>query len=225
MLNTQAQERHDRFKDQALKEFNDWAESYDRSLLNHFLFEPAYLVMMEEIARWRLGHPDPFRLLDVGCGTGTFAHLLSNSPWPVTVHGLDYSPAMCALAGTKRGMVAESDRAVFIAGDSEHLPFPDASFDLVTCANSFHHYPHQQAVIHEMHRVLRPGGQLFLIDGFRDNTIGWVVFDVIITRIERSVYHAPWHEIDGMFRSAGFTSIRRTKFNFLFPLLLTVGTA
>jgi ubiquinone/menaquinone biosynthesis C-methylase UbiE len=34
-----------------------------------------------------------------------------------------------------------------VQGDSERLPFPDAAFDVVTCANSFHHYPRQDRAI------------------------------------------------------------------------------
>ena len=113
----------------------------------------------------------------------------------------------------------------FAAGDSEHLPFADASFDLITCSNSFHHYPHQQAVVSEMRRLLRPGGRLIVIDGFRDNVIGWFVFDVIITRVEKDVYHAPWSVMHEYFVRAGLTNIRRRKVNLWFPLLATIGDA
>jgi SAM-dependent methyltransferase len=44
---------------------------------------------------------------------------------------------------------------------AEHLPIPDASFDLVTCANAFHWTKRDQA-ISEMARVLRPGGILVI---------------------------------------------------------------
>jgi hypothetical protein len=64
-----------------------------------------------------------------------------------------------------------------------------------------------------------------LIDGFLDNIVGWVVFDVIIAAVEKHVFHAPWSTIHGYFESAGFRDIRRRKFNYWFPLLLTVGTA
>ena len=37
----------------------------------------------------------------------------------------------------------------------------------MTCANSFHHYPHQDLAVREMRRVLRPGGRLILVDGYR----------------------------------------------------------
>ncbi len=215
--------RAGRFKSRARSEFDQWAGQYDRSLLNFFLFGPAYLSMMQEIAIWRKEHPIPFDALDIGCGTGTLASLILRSDWPATVTGLDFSPAMCAEASRKNNF--DGQRGAAIAGDSEHLPFSDASFDVVTCANSFHHYPDQQAVVCEMRRVLRPGGVLVLVDGFRDNAIGWAVFDVVIGAIERDIHHAPWSEIHGLFETAGLTNIRRRKSSLLFPLCTTVGIA
>ncbi len=112
-----------------------------------------------------------------------------------------------------------------LAADSERLPFAPASFDLVTCANSFHHYPDQLGVVTQMRRVLRPGGAVILLDGFRDNAIGWFVFDVVVAAVEKDVHHAAWHEIDAMFQGAGLRNIRRRKYNLLFPVLVTTGDA
>ena len=76
-----------------------------------------------------------------------------------------------------------------------------------------------------MRRVLRPGGRLILLDGFRDNAIGWFVFEVAIARIEKDVHHATWQEVNSFFVEAGLRNIRRRKFNFLFPVLVTTGDA
>jgi len=212
-------------KQQAKSEFEAWAHTYDRSLLNRFMFQPSYRMFLEELYAWRSHMDEPFDLLDIGCGTGTFDGMLAASPLPARVVGLDYAPAMCRVASEKATRAGVADRLRFVAADSEHLPFHAASFDVVTCSNSFHHYPHQQNVINEMRRILRPGGRLMLIDGFRDNVIGWFVFDVVIGAVENPVFHAPWTTVHEYFESAGFTGIRRRKFNFWFPLLLTIGTA
>ncbi|MCP4590826.1 MAG: class I SAM-dependent methyltransferase [bacterium] len=215
-------------KSLAKHEFETWADSYDRSLLNHFMFRPSYAAFMEEIGGWYEVHRRPFRVLDIGCGTGTLAEWLAGSSWPVRVVGMDYAEAMCREASAKAGRNGQgrrTDPARFATGDSEHLPFDAGSFDIVTCSNSFHHYPDQQAVVNDMRRVLKPDGRLILIDGFRDNIIGWVTFDVIVGRVESNVYHAPWSAIHNYFRSAGFSSIRQRKLNLWFPLLVTVGDA
>ncbi len=209
----------------AKEEFEAWAGTYDRSLLNRFLFQPSYRMFLEELYAWRGGNPEPFDLLDVGCGTGTFDAMLAGSPLPARVVGLDYAEAMCRVAAEKARHAGVADRLRYVNADSQHLPFADASFDAITCSNSFHHYPDQPAVVRDMKRVLRPGGRLMIIDGFRDNIIGHVCFDMIIGRVEKQVHHATWKQMDAHFRAAGFRDIRRRKFSFWMPGLLTVGTA
>lgn len=212
-------------KSRARGRFDAWASTYDRSPLHRFLFVPAYQMLLEELYAWRGLTAGPFDLLDVGCGTGSFNAMLAASPLPARITGLDYSPSMCEIANRKAAAAGLVGHVRYAAGDSEHLPFADASFDAVTCSNSFHHYPHQPAVLTEMRRVLRPGGRLLLIDGFRDNIIGWFVFDVIIAAVEKEVHHAPWSAIHRWFEASGFREIRRRKFSYWFPLLLTVGVA
>ena len=99
------------------------------------------------------------RLLDLGCGTGALtAQVLEQDPRR-QVTGLDLSEQMLAQARARLG-----DRVKLIQGDSEYLPFPDGSFDVVYCCDSFHHYPDPAAVLAEVGRVLVPGGVFLLGD-------------------------------------------------------------
>jgi ubiquinone/menaquinone biosynthesis C-methylase UbiE len=143
---------------------------------------------------------------------------------PASVVGLDYAASMCRMASQKACAANASDRVRFLNGDSEHLPFAAGSFDVITCSNSFHHYPHQDQAVKEMYRVLRPGGRLVILDGFRDNVIGWFIFDVVVGRlVEQHIRHVTWKQMRGYFEEAGFEHVRQRKLNLLFPLLLTVG--
>ncbi|MCK6482676.1 MAG: methyltransferase domain-containing protein [Phycisphaerae bacterium] len=215
-------------KKSARHEFERWAHSYDRSILQHLLFRPTFEIMLEEVTRWRSADAElaraTFDVLDIGCGTGTWAALLYGSRLPVRVVGLDYSGEMCRKSLRKARHAGAHDLR-FINGDSEHLPFRSGSFDLVTCSHSFHHYPHQGVVVREMRRVLRPGGRVMVADGFRDNIVGWFVFDVCVTRVEGNVYHVPWAEMRRLFEEAGFADIVQRKFNVWAPALLTMGAA
>ena len=215
---------HD-MKTVAKSQFEAWAGSYDRSILNIFLFQPSYRMFLQELQGWRGSSSEPFDLLDIGCGTGTFDAMLAGSPLPARIVGLDYANAMCQIASDKAHQAGVANRLRYVNGDSQHLPFADGSFDVVTCSNSFHHYPHQQQVVFEMRRVLRPGGRLMLIDGFCNNIIGWVAYDIIVGHFEKKVHHAPWATIHQYFVNAGFRDIYRRKFGFWAPALLTVGTA
>lgn len=99
------------------------------------------------------------RLLEVAVGTGrSLVHYGSD----VHVTGLDLSPAMLAVAAAR---ARELGRPVaLLAGDAEHLPFADASFDTVVCALALCSIPDPRRAVDEMHRVLVPGGTLLLLD-------------------------------------------------------------
>jgi ubiquinone/menaquinone biosynthesis C-methylase UbiE len=102
--------------------------------------------------------PDGGRLLDVGCGTGAFLASFA-ARGGSAISGVDLSPEMIRLASNRLNTGAE-----LRVGDSENLPWPDGTFDTVTCSSSFHHYPQPRKALAEMRRVLKPGGQLVLAD-------------------------------------------------------------
>ncbi|MBU0640029.1 MAG: methyltransferase domain-containing protein [Planctomycetes bacterium] len=217
-------DRHAHVKRHARTQFEHWALSYDRSWLNELVFYPSIRTCQEELARWQASRgARSYRLLDVGCGTGTLLTILADDPLAEQLVGLDYAAAMVQRVSEKAARLEGATRLHAIRGDSEHLPFADGAFDVITCCNSFHHYPHQAAALRGFRRVLRPGGLLILIDGFRDNVVGWVVFDVFVAGIEGHVHHAAWSEVRSMVLSAGFSELRQRKTNVLAPLLVSVA--
>ena len=202
-------------KQRARAQFGEWAATYDAHWLNHFLFEPSHALLLK-----KLRHHPPCRSLDIGCGTGELAGRLAARGW--TVFGLDLCEPMLHRARFK--LDDSGGNLAVTVGDSEHLPFASASLDVITCANSFHHYPHQEAVLREMFRVLRPGGELYLLDGWPDQWVGRIVYDVIITHVEGgSVRHRESHEVRALFEDAGFREVTQKRVYSLFPILLTHG--
>jgi ubiquinone/menaquinone biosynthesis C-methylase UbiE len=139
------------------------AERYDRALLGLMK-----LIQRRTLALAALRPGMSF--LDIGCGTGWAvryaAHLLAGQG---RFHGIDLSPRMIARAKENAG---EGSDLCFQVGDAEALPFGNESFDLVICTNSFHHYRDPQRVLGEIHRVLKPGGELRLTDPTADDFVG-----------------------------------------------------
>ena len=79
---------------------------------------------------------------------------------PATLLAVDFSRNMLALAQPK--FAGRNIRA--IEADALHLPFADASIDLVTCAFGFRNLASYPDGLAELHRVLRPGGQIAILD-------------------------------------------------------------
>lgn len=94
--------------------------------------------------------------LDIGCGAGGTLQRLALRPEIASLVGLDPSPSALAFARSHSRSVLHADATA--------LPFPDASFDLVTCLDVWQHLPPggDLACALEIHRVLRPNGVLLL---------------------------------------------------------------
>lgn len=202
---------------EAQREFDRWSRSYDRTLLQRLFFQPSHEMLLEMLG------PADERILDIGCGTCRFAtRVLERSP-RTQVWGLDLSEGMLSQSQARCPEVGS--RLHLVRGNSERLPFADATFDVVTCTHSFHHYPRQEGVVAEMHRVLRPGGRLLLIDGDRDGLWGRLVFDVLVVLMEGPVRHLSGSALCDLFRRAGFDGVSQRRRGGPLPFLLTMGRA
>jgi demethylmenaquinone methyltransferase/2-methoxy-6-polyprenyl-1,4-benzoquinol methylase/phosphoethanolamine N-methyltransferase len=108
------------------------------------------------------------KVLDVGCGTGGVTiPAKQRVGYNGQVAGIHPAPEMIAVARKKAARTGlEID---FRLGVIESLPFPDASFDVVTSSLMMHHLPHEVQVkgLAEIHRVLKPGGRIFIADMLR----------------------------------------------------------
>jgi ubiquinone/menaquinone biosynthesis C-methylase UbiE len=139
--------------------FDDRARSYDqgrRGRLHHAISDRTAALATATAAA-------PQRVLDVGCGTGYLLRVLAGRyPGAQELAGIDAAPNMIQTA--KR--LTEDERLSFVTGVAEHLPYDDASMDLVVSSTSFDHWSDQGAGLAECARVLRPGGHLVLVDQF-----------------------------------------------------------
>jgi ubiquinone/menaquinone biosynthesis C-methylase UbiE len=98
-------------------------------------------------------------VLEVAVGTGLN---FPDYPDAVTLTGIDLSEDMLDIARTRASELGRS--VTLLQGNAHSLPFDDAAFDTVVCTFGLCAIPDLDTAIDEMHRVLRPGGRLVLVD-------------------------------------------------------------
>lgn len=124
----------------------------------NFWWNSDFLELMAQ--RWNLNKVKS--MLDVGCGVGHWGQLLAQYlPTGAHIQGVDCESDWVDVASKKANALTASHQTFeYQLGSVENLPFPDNSFDLVTCQTLLIHVPDPKVAILEMTRVLKPNGLL-----------------------------------------------------------------
>lgn len=166
-------------------------------------------------------HP-PLRHLDVACGPGTFIGTLDESINSVGVdiaaEQLDYARATYASAQKRFELI-----------DAGKLPFPDNSFDAVTCIELVEHLERDDSVqlATEMKRVLRPGGNLVLTTP--DYGGAWPMLEWVVNRVggvsyeDQHITRFTRSSLGAMLEQAGFKEPQVERYQFIAPFLASFG--
>ncbi|HKO05709.1 MAG TPA: ubiquinone/menaquinone biosynthesis methyltransferase [Candidatus Acidoferrales bacterium] len=160
--------------EQVRRMFSEIAPRYD--LLNRLLsfsfdrhWRRRTAVAFDHILR--LPHA---RVLDLCCGTGDLALALkrrathSCSPG-AAIFGSDFAHPMVVraiqkTAAWRAGEASPAQAVAYFEADALHVPAPDATFDLITAAFGFRNLANYEAGLREFHRLLRPGGEVGILE-------------------------------------------------------------
>ncbi len=115
---------------------------------------------MSELRKLISGTP-PVLVLDLCCGTADLA--LTLSPLGKVV-GCDFCHPMLTLGNVKLKAKNKTDLIFLVEGDALNLPFSNDSFDVVTVAFGLRNLANPRAGLIEMHRILRPGGAIAILE-------------------------------------------------------------
>jgi 2-polyprenyl-3-methyl-5-hydroxy-6-metoxy-1,4-benzoquinol methylase len=145
--------------------WRDYAEGetpYDQIDLSGERYDPRYphanSVAVEHRARYHLATSlaNGVRVLDAGCGLGYGATTMAQAG-AKTVDAIDANHGVIEVAARKNPAGVR-----FRVGDVKHLPYADASFDLVVCFEVLEHLVEHDELLAEFKRVLRPEGRLLI---------------------------------------------------------------
>lgn len=141
--------------------FDNIAPTYD--LLNHSLswgIDRSWRrAAIDSLRPYR-----PQRILDVATGTGDFAILAAKLLEPEALLGVDLSEGMMEVARQKVEREELQGVIRFQKEDCLNLSFPNGSFDALTVAYGIRNFSDLDCGLREMHRVLRPGGRLVIVE-------------------------------------------------------------
>jgi ubiquinone/menaquinone biosynthesis C-methylase UbiE len=141
-------------KEAVQKQFAKTVEAFSKTVVRD---SPEVLAEKVEFAKPRPADA----ALDVACGPGEL--VLGLAPRVSFARGIDMTHEMI-LQAREFQRERKIQNVSFDRGDAEQLPYPDHTFDLVTCQCSFHHMPKPELVLNEMVRVMKPEGRLMIID-------------------------------------------------------------
>lgn len=125
-------------------------------LANHVLSLGIDILWRKKTARLAAAR-QPRLILDLATGSGDLAQALAAACPQARVLGADFSVPMMREAQVR-------DFHQLVAADGTALPFQDAAFDLLTVAFGLRNMASWPIALGEMHRVLRPGGALMVLD-------------------------------------------------------------
>ena len=138
------------------------ASRYD--LANHLLSGGVDFWWRQILVR-AVHDAQPKEILDLATGSGDVVFALAEGlPSDVSLTGMDFCQPMLDEAVKKRNANARWQRIGFRQGDGMALPLPTAAFDAVTISFGLRNMANRFEALSEMHRVLRPGGRLFVLE-------------------------------------------------------------
>lgn len=152
----------------------------------------------ESIGHLALRLTPQIEIADLGAGEGLISQLLARRA--AKVWCIDNSPRMIEV-GTELAKKNGLANLTYKLGDIEHVPLPNASVELAILSQALHHAQHPQTAIDEAFRILRPGGQLLLLD-LKAHTF----------ETARELYADVWlgfseNTLHGLLRQSGFENV------------------
>lgn len=154
--------------------FNNLAKRYD------FFNRVISLGMQTRVKKKSLkllNIEDGSNVLDICTGTGDLAFFINKINPNLNITGIDFSEKMLEIARAKQKDYQNNMK--FFLADGRELPFEDDTFDIVTIGFGLRNIENYERVISEIHRVLKPKGQILNLDFSCDKSFANSVFDFL----------------------------------------------
>lgn len=148
------------------------------------------------------------RILDVGCGIGGTSRYLAER-YDAQVRGIDLTPAFVEVAVELSAMVGLSDKTHFQVGSAVDMPVEDNGFDLAVLLHVGMNISDKTALISEIARAVKPGGQFALFDVMTGSTDEPPVFPLPWSSEPETSFLAPPAAYEEAAKAAGLVQVHR----------------
>ncbi|HEU4786403.1 MAG TPA: class I SAM-dependent methyltransferase [Gemmatimonadaceae bacterium] len=142
------------------------------------LFLRSMNLSHSSLTKWGLSHASiqpTDTILDVGCGGGRTIDTMAKAASRGRVFGVDYSATSVDVARRVNAAAIEAGRVCVQQAAVSALPFPAATFDLVTAVETHYYWPDLLSDLREIRRVLKPDGRVVLIaEAYRGRRADWL---------------------------------------------------
>ena len=146
----------------------------------------------------------PGRLLEVGVGTGL---TLPRYGADVSITGIDISPEMLAVAEKRVADEKLANVEALVEMDATRLAFPDAAFDTVAVMYAITVVPHPDAVMAEVERVTKPGGEAIFVSHFASESGLYKLVETWLTPLTKKLGWRPDFPISRILGRPGFETV------------------
>jgi SAM-dependent methyltransferase len=158
---------------------------------------------------WGLKHVrvgKDFSILDIGCGGGRTVAKLAALADEGRVYGIDYSVGSVDASRAENATAIGEGRVEIHHAPVSRLPFPDATFDLLTAVETHYYWPDLPGDLREVLRVVKPGGATVVIAetyrGSRLDLVQGPAMKLLRAAFLSADEHRAW------FEAAGFTDVQ-----------------
>lgn len=172
---------------------------------HEFLYPTPFKIFEFRELAGGIGMEPAQRWLDVGCGNGFFTLLLGGKCREVV--GVDVSREYIRIANFFASVLVNKVRASFHCARLEELGFPPDSFDKVFSFCVIEHIDNYTEVLKEIHRLLKPGGELI----FSADSLATIGDPVLLEKHRRDsevVRYFEREELERLLRTVGFRDVR-----------------
>ncbi|MFT3902893.1 MAG: bifunctional demethylmenaquinone methyltransferase/2-methoxy-6-polyprenyl-1,4-benzoquinol methylase UbiE [Niabella sp.] len=171
-------------KEQVAEMFDKIAGRYD--LVNRVLSARTDVHWRKKAIRM-MGKWKPRQVLDVATGTGDMAIMAAKMLDLEKITGIDISTQMLEVGIKKVNKEGLQNKIELLKGDSENIPFADARFDAAMAAFGVRNFENLEKGLSEMHRVLKPGGKLLIIEFSKPKSFFKVLYKLYMTVVAPQV--------------------------------------